>query len=292
MAGPARILVVEDDTTMREMLHTYLARDGYEVTEAYNGDVALPILRGDEPFDLLLTDVVMPGEHDGFGLSAEARRLRPGLKVLHVTGVSERLKENLPLVQQGTLMQKPVDRHELLKRVGHALGSWAVNQNETLRRAYAYWLGKANGRRLPERTDLDPADIKYLLPDLLIFESIGERPRYRCRLVGTRVVEAMGLNPMNRFIDEIFEEKDVALLEWLLGAVNSKSEPAYAASSFRSDEQAICIERLLLPFAVNGTDAHQIVVVQTCDWARRVGTLHDLARTSMQRTDAVQWPRG
>src|SRR6185437_3247279 len=130
----------------------------------------------------------------------QARRLRPGLKVLHVTGYQDRIDGNRPLVRSGALMQKPVHRAELLDRVGELLGSWAVDQNVLLRRMYDYWVEKAHGRPLPDRRELDPAEISDLLPHLSIVEVVGDQPRYRFRLIGTQVVAALGFNPTSQFI--------------------------------------------------------------------------------------------
>lgn len=289
MEMPARILVVEDDAAMRSLLASYLLRHGYDVIDAGDGDAALRVLSSDERIDLLLTDVVMPGQHDGFGLGKQARRLRPGLKVLHVTGYPERI--NPALVRRGALLQKPVQRAALLDRVSELLGSWAVDQNEVLRRMYEYWLAKARGRPLPDRSDLNPAEIPAILPHLSIVEAVGDRPRYRYRLLGTTIVEALGVNPTNLFVDDIPDDDDSAFLTTLLSEVCAKAQPLYAASAFKADEYGMSTERLLLPFSLDGGRAAQIVMAQTFDWSQRPCTFHELARRRPDRTDAIQRPR-
>lgn len=291
MEKSARILVVEDDAAMRELLDSYLLRQGYDVIDACDSDAALRVLQSDERIDLLLTDVVMPGQHDGFGLGKQARRLRPGLKVLHVTGYPDQINGNPLLVRSGALLQKPVHRADLLGRVGQLLGSWAVDQNDVLRRMYEYWLEKSRGRRLPDRADLDPAEIPTILPHLSIVEATGDQPRYRYRLTGTNVVEALGVNPTNLFVDDILGERDATFLKGLLSEVCVKVQPLYAASAFKSDDYGMSTERLLLPFALGGGRTVQIVMVQTFDWSQRTCTFHDLARRHPDRTDAVQRPR-
>ena len=77
-----------------------------DVIDACDSDIALRVLESDEPIDLLLTDIVMPGRHDGFGLGKQARRLRQGLKVLHVTGYPEQINANPMMVRSGALMQR------------------------------------------------------------------------------------------------------------------------------------------------------------------------------------------
>ena len=290
MGTPARILLVEDDTDLRELLNTYLSRQGYQVVQASNGDEAQRVLQSDSPIDLLLTDVVMPGTRDGFVLSKQARQLKPGIKVLHVTGYPDRFKAHPEMMKHGRIMQKPLDRAALLERVGQLLGHWAVDQNDILRRAYEYWIEKADGDPLPDRKNFVPSEIKNLLPYLSVLDIVGERPRYRFRLVGTRVVYAIGSDPTNRFLDEAFDAEDTVLMEKLFAEVVGKKQARYAASAFRSGDIGMSTERLLLPFTVGGTQVQQILVVQTFDWSERVCTLHDLTQSHPQRTDSVQSP--
>jgi CheY-like chemotaxis protein len=289
MATSASILLVEDDSDMRSLLQSYLARQGYRVIEASDSDAALRVLLGDDEIDLLLTDVVMPGTRDGFALGREARRLRPGLKVLHVTGYAERIKANPRMARTGAIMQKPVARRDLLDRVSHLLGNWAVDQNDVLQRAYRYWADKAEGRRMPDRKDLDPVEIKDLLPYLSIIELVGDERRCRYRLTGTRIVDALGCDPTGRFVDEVFDGADREFMGHLISEVTAKAQPLYVASAFRSADNGLSTERLLLPFTLGGGDPRQIVTVQTFDWTRRPGTLHEISRQHIQRTHSFQW---
>jgi len=80
------ILVVEDDEDVREVATLCLADAGYRVLTAASGDLALPIIAGGEPIDLLFSDVVMPAGMSGVELARAARRMRPGLKVLLSSG--------------------------------------------------------------------------------------------------------------------------------------------------------------------------------------------------------------
>ena len=81
-----RILLAEDDEAMRVYLARALERVGYRVTAVDNGVAALPLLT-DEPFDLLLTDIVMP-EMDGIELAQKAAEIAPGIRVMFITGFS------------------------------------------------------------------------------------------------------------------------------------------------------------------------------------------------------------
>lgn len=291
MPTPATILIVEDDADVREVIGAYLSDQDYVVIEADNADAAMAILELDQHVDLLLTDIVMPGPRDGFALSREARKLRPALKVLHITGYYDEVASRAPGPAE-ELMRKPLRRAELLTRVGKLLGRWAVDRNPILRRAYDYWLEKAAERGIPDRRDLDPGEIKDILPYLSILEIVGSGVdrHHRYRLVGTRVAEALGYNPTNHFIEEFVENGHGDFIKRLLHDVDASARPLYAASSFRSSTVGLSTQRILLPFTCGGSDVQQIVIVQTFDWRHRKGTVHELLRAHAIRNDSIENP--
>jgi len=86
VGGDERILLVEDDATVLALTFDLLTGLGYQVTTATSAAEALEILRTGEEFDLLFTDVVMPGGVSGVSLARTARELRPGLTVLLSSG--------------------------------------------------------------------------------------------------------------------------------------------------------------------------------------------------------------
>lgn len=81
-----RILVVEDEYLVRLTLIEALLDEGFDVLEAETGDAALVLLEGDPAIVLLLTDVQLPGSLDGLGLADLARRARPELPAIFVSG--------------------------------------------------------------------------------------------------------------------------------------------------------------------------------------------------------------
>jgi CheY-like chemotaxis protein len=83
----ARILVAEDDASVRSFVDRALSHRGHDVTAVDDGLAALAALETDNPFDLLLTDIVMPGL-DGIALALKVTRDYPGLPVLMMTGFS------------------------------------------------------------------------------------------------------------------------------------------------------------------------------------------------------------
>ncbi len=80
------VLVVEDDDDARATLAAMVTELGYRVLEAENGASALPILEQERPVVILLSDVVMPGGMSGVDLAMAARKRRPDIRVLFVSG--------------------------------------------------------------------------------------------------------------------------------------------------------------------------------------------------------------
>lgn len=85
-AGTESVLLVEDDDDVRGIVVSHLTDLGYQVQAVTNGPEAVAVLEGETPFDLLLTDVVMPGNMTGYELADRAATLRPGIKILLATG--------------------------------------------------------------------------------------------------------------------------------------------------------------------------------------------------------------
>jgi len=121
--GSERILVVEDEASVRVLVVAQLERLGYRVTEAGNGSEALSILRRDtNAFDLLLTDIVMPGPVSGDILADEARRLCPGMPVVLMSGYPEGTIAATGQAPSGQiLLSKPFRKAELARVVRQAL---------------------------------------------------------------------------------------------------------------------------------------------------------------------------
>jgi signal transduction histidine kinase/DNA-binding response OmpR family regulator len=117
VGGAERLLLVEDEATVRELSVDMLRSLGYEVLTAANAAEAQAILEQDPNIDLLFSDVVMPGGVNGVGLARAARELRPDLPVLLTSGfVAD------PSLLQGAdfpLINKPYE----VANLSHALRS-------------------------------------------------------------------------------------------------------------------------------------------------------------------------
>ena len=110
-----RILLAEDDESMRIYLARALERVGYMVTSVDRGTAALPLLES-EPFDLLLTDIVMP-EMDGIELAQKAATIAPDIRVMFITGfaaVALKAGRNAP---EAKVLSKPFHLKDLVAEV-------------------------------------------------------------------------------------------------------------------------------------------------------------------------------
>jgi CheY-like chemotaxis protein len=113
---PAHILVVDDEATIRLTLEMLLRRRGYAVTIASSGAEALALIE-QQPFDLLLLDLKMPGM-SGLEVAQRARALQPAAKILILTGSSQIAGvANEPHDDQFEFMLKTAGPQEVLERV-------------------------------------------------------------------------------------------------------------------------------------------------------------------------------
>jgi PAS domain S-box-containing protein len=116
------ILVVEDDADLRAYVSELLRDLNYRVVPASSAQAALTILLQEEPkVDLLLTDVVMPGIN-GRELGRRAQQIRPGIKILYMTGYSRNAVVHQGRLDEGVeLLEKPISQAKLALRLREML---------------------------------------------------------------------------------------------------------------------------------------------------------------------------
>jgi CheY-like chemotaxis protein len=126
--GTRRILIVEDDPWTREFIDRVLREAGYATARMVDGQEGLEFAEQFGPFDLLLTDVVMP-RMDGAELARRLRRIEPHLKVLYFTGYRDRLfQDKAELWDDEALLDKPASPTGILKAVSELLSEHAACQ--------------------------------------------------------------------------------------------------------------------------------------------------------------------
>lgn len=117
------VLIVEDDPEVRQIVSQALGEEGYQCTVAIDASEALQVLRSPRPISLMISDVGLPGMN-GRQLAEIARKLRPGLQVLFITGFTETAMSRSGFLDPGMqLICKPFELSHLQETVARIIGS-------------------------------------------------------------------------------------------------------------------------------------------------------------------------
>jgi CheY-like chemotaxis protein len=117
--------VVDDDDLVRKSVVAQMRSLGYSTLEVRSPAAALEVIAGAEPFDLLFSDIVMPGPMDGVDLARQAREHRPDLKVMLTSGYSDlkSARSSEESCVQWRILKKPYRRSELQQALAEMLGT-------------------------------------------------------------------------------------------------------------------------------------------------------------------------
>jgi CheY-like chemotaxis protein len=123
----ARILVLDDDAVMREVLRAMLEAAGHEVIDAADGEAGMEIYRT-QPTDLIVTDMIMP-EKTGMEAIAELKQEFPDVKIIAISGGGEKSGPYSYLMMAKRLgakriLMKPIKHQELVEAVSEVLAGW------------------------------------------------------------------------------------------------------------------------------------------------------------------------
>ena len=152
-------------------------------------------------------------------------------------------------------------------------------RSDMVRSMLQWWLGKCSShtpnRDIPDRDDLDPAELKPLLPNILVSDVEHDPFRIRYRLVGTRAREATGFNIVGRYLDELLPtDPDEPWMDDYRLAYQTR-RPVLGVSSIRTASGEIfTYEYGLFPLRKGGAAIEQFVAVE--DYGDLSSTLLDL----------------
>ena len=122
MAAMHKILLAEDDNDMRRFLVKALENAGFVVSPHDNGMSAYQRLR-EEPFEMLLTDIVMP-EMDGIELARRAAELDPDIKIMFITGFAAvALNADSAAPKHAKVLSKPIHLREIVHEVDRMIAA-------------------------------------------------------------------------------------------------------------------------------------------------------------------------
>jgi CheY-like chemotaxis protein len=113
---PPSILVVDDEVLIRFAISDYLQHCGFRVHGVNDAAEAVKILEKGDPVDLVFSDVVMPGEMNGFGLARWIRKNRPGLPVVLTSGDSKKVALAKELCENEPFFGKPYDMMQVVAK--------------------------------------------------------------------------------------------------------------------------------------------------------------------------------
>jgi CheY-like chemotaxis protein len=119
--GSETILVVEDNPNVRRTVIRQLRDLGYHTVESGSGSEALALVKGGQSFDLLLSDVIMPGGMTGYQLADQVRAIRPDTRVLFTSGYTELAANGDGPAREDPLLSKPYRKQDLGRAVRAAL---------------------------------------------------------------------------------------------------------------------------------------------------------------------------
>lgn len=123
---PLSIILAEDVDDIRRLIAGWLEADGHSVTSASNGREVIHLIR-ERPFDLVITDIVMP-EADGWDAILAVNRLRPTTRVLAISGGGQQVPADVCLrvakgVGADAVLLKPFDRDQFMTTVARVIGT-------------------------------------------------------------------------------------------------------------------------------------------------------------------------
>jgi CheY-like chemotaxis protein len=122
-----RVLLLEDDDPIRMLMADHLRDEGFQVTEARDGDEAVLLLNEPNRFDMLLTDVRMPGALDGVDVAEFVRQHFPDMPVLITSGYAAQMVSRIRALGPPTVfINKPYNLNEvvdILRRLTGNVGS-------------------------------------------------------------------------------------------------------------------------------------------------------------------------
>jgi len=122
-SGTESVLIVEDDSAVRKLATTMLSRCGYRIQQASNAVEALALIERQPPFDLVITDVVMP-QMSGKQLHGEIMKRMPEVQVLFISGYTDDALAHHGVLDEGlSFLEKPFSPARLAQKVRAVLDS-------------------------------------------------------------------------------------------------------------------------------------------------------------------------
>lgn len=140
-------------------------------------------------------------------------------------------------------------------------------EHPVLRRVIALWDEKRGDRLMPSRADFDPAEMKFALGDLSLYDvEVGPPRRFWCRLDGTRQVELFGVDCTGRYLDECFPADYYAMAYLSFSSAVDGRKPFYYQRNIPYYDRNIRYEFVMMPLSSDGQTVDKLLVPLTPHW--------------------------
>jgi hypothetical protein len=134
---------------------------------------------------------------------------------------------------------------------------------------HEYWTARRGSRPMPARTDIDPIDLKPLLPVLILIDVVADARRYVYRVVGTHEVEIRGADPTGKPVAEAYYGETAEDTLYYLDRVVREQQPILYRGTYRPFSTRIQREDVLyLPLSQDGETVNMIMVLGHIDWLK------------------------
>lgn len=156
-----------------------------------------------------------------------------------------------------------------------------------LQQLYHYWQSKRGARAMPGRADIDPAELRPLLPHLMLTDVVDDGRRFRYRLVGTAVADSFGKNMTGQYVDELMTGAYREFIEGLYRDIIEKKRPVYSESTYFSHQNAeMWAQRLMLPLSDDGETVNMVLSGQTFRFGSPLKTT--TVRLAQERAEEIR----
>lgn len=200
-SGVSHILIVDDDSRIRQMLERYLSDEGFRVTTADSGAAVRAVLQKDNP-DIILLDLILPGD-DGLALAQEIRQTLPEAGIIMLTGRNDPVDCVVGLeVGADDYMAKPFHLREVLARIRSLLRRVHSAKEETADRqvlSFEGWSLDLGRRRL---TAADGHEVMLTSGEFDLLQAFAKHPQRVLRREQLMdIAKGREWGPLDRSID-------------------------------------------------------------------------------------------
>ena len=133
-----------------------------------------------------------------------------------------------------------------------------------MKRLYDYWERTRGSRPMPERKDIDPVEMQFILGHIALIDIVPRPARFRVRLQGTEFVWWTGCDLTGRTLDALPLPDIRALADKCLGQVADSGVPWHGSERRMLDDRLRVFEALILPLAAEGDQATMLLAAVRC----------------------------